>query len=53
LESEIKSLDTKLAIPSGYEELTKNPDFFNSYNKLKKALEAEMQKWEELTAKLS
>jgi ATP-binding cassette subfamily F protein 3 len=52
LESDIKALDTKLAIPSSYEELTKDPDFFNSYNKLKKALETEMQKWEDLNAKL-
>jgi len=52
LESEIKSLDDKLAIPASYEELTKDPHFFTSYNKLKKELEAEMAKWEELSAKL-
>ena len=52
LESEIKSLDTKLADPATYEELTKNPNFFNSYNKLKKDLEVEMTKWEDLSARL-
>lgn len=52
LETEIKSLDAKLAVPASYEELTKNPNFFNSYNKLKKDLETEMTKWEDLTARL-
>lgn len=53
LESEIKLLDGKLAIPEAYNELTKDPNFFNSYNKLKKELEAEMAKWEELSGKLN
>jgi ATP-binding cassette subfamily F protein 3 len=53
LETEIKSLDEKLAIPASYEELTKNPNFFNSYNKLKKDLETEMAKWEDLSARLA
>ncbi|MES2566746.1 MAG: ABC-F family ATP-binding cassette domain-containing protein [Bacteroidota bacterium] len=52
LESEIKELDNKLAVPSSYEELTKNPNFFNAYNKLKKDLEVEMQKWEDLNSRL-
>jgi ATP-binding cassette subfamily F protein 3 len=52
LEAEIKSLDIKLADPATYEELTKNPNFFNSYNKLKKDLEVEMTKWEDLSARL-
>jgi len=52
LEAEIKSLDVKLADPAAYEELTKNPNFFNSYNKLKKDLEVEMTKWEDLSSKL-
>lgn len=52
LETEIKSLDEKLADPISYEELTKNPHFFNSYNKLKKDLETEMTKWEDLSARL-
>ena len=53
MESEIKILDTKLAVPATYEELTKNPNFFNAYNKLKKDLEVEMQKWEDLSSRLA
>ncbi len=53
LEAEIKILDDKLAIPASYEALTKNPDFFKSYNKLKEELEAEMAKWEDLSSKLA
>lgn len=52
LELEIKNLNAKLAIPATYEELSKDPHFFNSYNKLKKDLELEMIKWEELNTKL-
>ncbi len=53
LESEIKLLDEKLAVPEAYNELTKDPNFFNAYNKLKKELEAEMAKWEDLSSKLN
>lgn len=52
LEAEIKLLDEKLAIPEAYEELSKKPEFFASYNKLKQELEMEMAKWEELSAKM-
>jgi len=52
LESEIKAIDDKLAVPATYEELTKNPNFFNGYNKLKKDLETEMAKWEDLSSRL-
>jgi ATP-binding cassette subfamily F protein 3 len=52
LEAEIKLLDSKLAIPEAYNELTKDPNFFTAYNKLKKELEGEMAKWEELSSKL-
>lgn len=52
LESEIKAIDDKLAVPATYDELTKNPNFFNSYNKLKKDLETEMAKWEDLSSRL-
>jgi ATP-binding cassette subfamily F protein 3 len=52
LELEIKNLDAKLAVPATYDELSKDPNFFNTYNKLKKDLEVEMGKWEELSAKL-
>ncbi|MBS1637780.1 MAG: ABC-F family ATP-binding cassette domain-containing protein [Bacteroidetes bacterium] len=53
LELEIKTLDDKLAVPASYEELTKDPNFFNGYNKLKKELETEMEKWESLSARLA
>ena len=52
LELEIKALDTKLAVPETYDELSKDPNFFNVYNKLKKELETEMTKWEDLSSKL-
>ena len=52
LELEIKNLDTKLAVPATYDELSKDPNFFNAYNKLKKELETEMTKWEDLSSKL-
>lgn len=52
LESEIKALDAKLAVPATYDELVIDPNFFNSYNKLKKELEVEMTKWEDLSSKL-
>lgn len=53
LELEIKNLDAKLAVPATYDELSKDPHFFNSYNKLKKELEVEMAKWEDLSSKLA
>ena len=46
LELEIKRLDAELAVPARYDELSKDPNFFNSYNKLKKDLDLEMTKWE-------
>ena len=52
LELEIKNLDAKLAVPETYNELSKDPNFFNAYNKLKKELENEMAKWEDLSSKL-
>jgi len=52
LESEIKKLDNQLSVPATYDLLSKDPNFFNSYNQLKKDLEIEMQKWEDLNAKL-
>ena len=53
LELEIKRLDAELAVPARYDELSKDPNFFNSYNKLKKNLDLEMTKWEELSAKIA
>lgn len=52
LEAEIKTLDTKLADAAEYEKLTKDANFFSNYDKLKKQLEEEMGKWEELSEKL-
>lgn len=52
LEAEIKTLDNKLADAAEYEKLTKDANFFSNYDKLKKQLEEEMGKWEELSEKL-
>jgi ATP-binding cassette subfamily F protein 3 len=53
LEIEIKEADSKLSDPKEYEKLMHDQSFFNKYNSLKKNLETEMSKWEELTAKIS
>ncbi|MCW5906596.1 MAG: ABC-F family ATP-binding cassette domain-containing protein [Chitinophagales bacterium] len=52
LESTIKSLDEKLQDAEQFQQITKDPEFFNNYEKLKKQLEAEMGKWEELSSKV-
>lgn len=52
LEAEIKACDTKLSNTETYNQLVNDKAFFDNYNKLKSSLEAEMQKWEELSAKL-
>lgn len=52
LEAEIKACDEKLANPDEYQKLMSDQVFFSKYNQLKKDLEKEMQKWEELAAKL-
>lgn len=52
LETEIKACDTKLSDPVTYEKLASDKAFFDNYNALKAALEKEMQKWEELSARL-
>lgn len=52
LEAEIKTLDTKLADAEEYEKLTKDANFFANYDKLKKQLEEEMGKWEELSERI-
>ncbi|MCA0431525.1 MAG: ABC-F family ATP-binding cassette domain-containing protein [Bacteroidetes bacterium] len=52
LESEIKKADEQLANPNEYEKLVNNTNFFNQYNDLKKKLEVELSKWEELNDKL-
>lgn len=52
LEEEIKACDDKLADAEQYAALMNDKAFFAGYEKLKKDLEAEMQKWEELSGKL-
>jgi len=53
LEAEIKALDEKLSHPEQYQLATNDKDFFPRYEKLKKQLEEEMKKWEELQQKIS
>ncbi|WP_317900134.1 ABC-F family ATP-binding cassette domain-containing protein [Aurantibacillus circumpalustris] len=52
LEEKIKACDDKLANADEYEKLMNDKTFFADYEKLKKDLEAEMEKWEELSGKL-
>jgi ATP-binding cassette subfamily F protein 3 len=53
LEAKIKECDDKLANPDEYTKLMNDKVFFGTYEKLKKDLETEMEKWEELSGKLS
>lgn len=53
LESQIKTIDEKLANPDTYNEVVNNKDTFSNYEKLKKQLEEEMKVWEELQQKLA
>lgn len=52
LETKIKDCDDKLANAAEYEKLMNDKTFFANYEKLKKDLEAEMERWEELSGKL-
>jgi len=52
LEGQIAELDKKLQNADQYKELTKDPGFFSTYDVLKKKLEEEMSRWEELSARL-
>ena len=52
LEKEIELIDNHLKIPDHYQKLSADPQFFVNYEGLKKQLEAEMQKWENLGAEL-
>ena len=52
LEAEIKACDDKLSNTETYNQLVNDKTFFDNYNKLKSSLEAEMQRWEELSGKL-
>ena len=53
LETKIKEFDAKLNDPEQYKVITNDPKAFGQYEDLKKKLETEMKKWEELTAKIS
>ncbi len=53
IESEIKIMDEKLANPTTYNEVVSDQETFANYGKLKKQLEEEIKKWEELQKKLS
>lgn len=52
LEMKIKDCDVKLSDAGEYQKLMNDKTFFDNYNKLKAALETEMQKWEQLSGKL-
>jgi ATP-binding cassette subfamily F protein 3 len=52
LEEKIKECDDKLANADEYQKLMNDKTFFDNYEKLKKGLESEMEKWEELSEKL-
>jgi ATP-binding cassette, subfamily F, member 3 len=52
LELKLKDCDDKLANPDEYAKLMNDKAFFASYEKIKKDLETEMEKWEELSGKL-
>jgi len=52
LEKEIAAYDAQLADPARYETLMNDKKFFDTYNKQKQQLEAEMARWEELSTKL-
>ncbi len=53
LEAKVKECDDKLSDASQYDKLVNDKTFFDNYNQLKSNLEKEMQKWEELSGKLS
>jgi ATP-binding cassette, subfamily F, member 3 len=52
LETEIKALDEKLSNPDEYARLMNDQVFFSNYNKLKKQLDEEMNKWEDLSSQV-
>lgn len=53
LETKIKECDDKLSDAAQYEKLMNDQAFFSNYEKLKKDLETEMQKWEDLSSKVN
>jgi ATP-binding cassette subfamily F protein 3 len=52
LDNEITAIDKKLQDSVQYEQLTKDPTFFSTYEALRKRQEEAMQKWEKLTEQL-
>ena len=52
LEAQIADLDQKLQDPIHFKELTQKPDFYKGYDDLKKQLDTEMTKWEQLSSAL-
>lgn len=52
LEAKIAEMDGKLANPETYKIYMNDAKFYEEYNKAKKDLEVEMEKWEELSAEL-
>lgn len=52
LEAKVAELDNKLADPEQYKALMNDAKFFEEYNKAKKELEDEMEKWEALASEL-
>jgi ATP-binding cassette subfamily F protein 3 len=52
LETQIADLDKKLQDPKHFQELTKDPLFYNNYDNLKKQLDTEMTRWEKLSEEM-
>ena len=52
LEAQIADLDQKLQDPIHFQTLTSKPDFYKGYDDLKKQLDAEMTRWEQLSEAL-
>ena len=53
LEAEIKACDEQLADPDKYAKLMNDQTFFANYSALKAKLDKEVEKWDELSSKLS
>ncbi len=47
-EEELRKMDILLSNPDEYDKLIHNAEFFNTYNNLKKEIEALMEEWEKL-----
>jgi ATP-binding cassette subfamily F protein 3 len=51
-EAHIEALDAALADPQQFQELSRNPDYYQSYERDKQKLEVLMTDWESLTEQL-